>query len=85
MHVLGAVTVWAATILFAYWVGRSANRISSQTGAALWVSIILALLIGGASLWASTSSDGEAMWIEDPEAADRWQDDLRQEERWHAE
>jgi hypothetical protein len=71
--------VWVGTLVLAYGVGYSDGRQIGRTAALIGTFAVVGLLIGGAVLMTQNSSYGAAVWIEDPEAADRWRQDLERE------
>jgi multisubunit Na+/H+ antiporter MnhB subunit len=77
LYALGLVMLWILTVVLAFGLGYSQDHTITQS-AGLAGGTIICLLIGGAILMGS-NEEGEKVWIEDPEAADRWRKDLDRE------
>jgi hypothetical protein len=83
LYALGVTMLWIATIGFAFEAGYSQAHQINGPGVLLTVGGEMAFLFGGLLLMAANAAGGEKLWIEDPEAADRWREDLRRERLRH--
>jgi hypothetical protein len=78
-YLFGLLLVWASTIVLAFGVGYSLGRILHRASALIGVWAVMGLLLGGLILMAVNGHGGEGLWIEDPDAGERWHEDLRRD------
>lgn len=75
---LGMTAMWAASAVFAFGLGYGKDHHVTST-TTLWAEgVVIGLLVVGLGLM-STNGRGRKLWIEDPEAADRWRADIERE------